>query len=126
MDCSPRLCSFDPGSPKPARPPRRSTISTPIEFRPWPTVLFGNCPSQSDALPTCVNGTSKSSIARIELSGDGAGAIGKALHPHGRCGAEAGHGLIPDLADLFPAVAADGFGDRAEGKVRNPAAQVRV
>ena len=98
----------------PASPPMRSifkvpVFEVPIASCPWRTSR-STAPLQSDLLPSGVDCTSNSVVARIELSSDGTGTIGKRLHLHGGRRAEARHRLVPDLADLVPAVAADGLG----------------
>src|SRR6478735_3179266 len=112
MACSPLLCNFEPGSPKPAIPPTRSILTIPMTPCPRP-VSTCTWSLQSHLFPAGVDCPSNSSIARVELSRDGPSAIGKGLHLHRRPWAEAGHGFVPDLADLVPAVPTDRLGDRA-------------
>ncbi|HEX3407126.1 MAG TPA: hypothetical protein VHS81_07800, partial [Caulobacteraceae bacterium] len=81
---------------------------------------------QPDVLPAAVDRGREAGVARVELAGHGAGAIGERLHLHGRACAEAGDGPVPDRSDLVPAVPAGRLAGRAEGEVRDAAAGVRV
>src|SRR5947209_14932259 len=123
--CSPPLRSREPGTPKPANPPIRSIFSVLMALSPGRAASCADA-LQPDLLPSCVNCASDSSVARIQLSSNGTGAIGKGLHLHGGGRAEAGLRLVPDLADLFPAVAADRLRDDVEGEVRDAAAHMRI
>src|SRR4029079_19424314 len=82
--------------------------------------------SQPNLFPSCVDCASNSSIARIELNSDGTGAICKAFHLHVGCTAATRHGFVPNMTNLIPAVAADGFRNCVESEVGNTTTRVRV
>src|SRR4051812_13725801 len=142
---SPRAFTFGPpeprGPPKPARPPSgsmskrsmRSTLTVddgpcarlrPANPAASPSVRLA--PLEADGLPAAIDSGSNERIAAEQSMSDLARAIGKGLHPHVRRRTESGERVVPDLADGFPAPAAEGLAGGAEGEIGRAAAVVRI